>query len=278
VGSQPGPKGSLAPFVEVGREVRAEIDRLLPSEWDWRGKRVLDFGCGVGRVLRHFAREADQAQFVGCDIDRASIEWMQARLSPPFEVFVNDETPPLAQPDASFDLIYAVSVFTHISDEWSGWLLDLHRLLKPDGLLIASVLGNGMSEAVAAEPWDPDRIGMNVLGRSRPWSLGGPSVLISEWWLRAHWGRIFDVITYHQASRPGQDFVLLRRLPVSATREDLERLEPDEPREIAALRHNIVQLHQESHAVRTSLEESMSWRLTAPLRSAKRRLKTRAAR
>lgn len=278
VGSQSGPGGSLEPFLAMGRDVRDQIERMLPDDWDWRDKRVLDFGCGVGRVLRHFGPEAEEAQFVGCDIDEPSIAWMQAHLSPPFETFVNGESPPLDQPNASFDLIYAISVFTHISDEWSGWLLDMHRLLKPDGLLIASVLGGGMSEAIAGERWDPDRIGMNVLGRYRPWSAGGPSVLISEWWLRAHWGRIFEVVHYDPAWLPGQDFVLLRRLPVDASREDLERLEPNEPREIAALRHNIAQLHRESDQVRTSLEGSASWRLTAPLRTAKHRLQARVRR
>ena len=278
MGSSPGPGGSLDPFLAMGAAVRTQIQDLLPPDWEWKGKQVLDFGCGVGRVLRHFGEVADEAQFVGCDIDEPSIAWMREHLSPPFEAFVNGESPPLAQPDARFDLVYAISVFTHISDEWSTWLLDLHRILKPDGYLIASVLGGGMSEQIAGEPWNPDRIGMNVLGRYRPWSEGGPSVLISEWWLRAHWGRIFDIVEYRPAFLPGQDFLLLRRRSVEATREELERIEPDEPREIAALRHNIAQLHRESRQGRASLEASASWRLTAPLRAAKQRLRARAGR
>jgi len=142
-GTPSGADESLEPFLTVGRHMRGEIERLLPEDWHWTGKRVLDFGCGAGRVLRHFSAQAGNAQFVGCDIHAPSIAWIEEHLSPPFEAFVNRDAPPLTQPDSSFDLVYASSVFTHITDEWSGWLLDLHRVLKDDGLLMVSVLGRG---------------------------------------------------------------------------------------------------------------------------------------
>src|SRR3712207_8661275 len=37
------------------------------------------------------------------------------------------------------------------------------------------------------------RIGMTVLGYGHPWEAGGPMVLHSEWWIRAHWGRAFEI-------------------------------------------------------------------------------------
>jgi SAM-dependent methyltransferase len=278
VGSAAGAGGSLEPFLTMGAAVRAELDRMLGAEWNWEGKHVLDFGCGVGRVLRHFASEAERAEFVGCDIDQPSIAWVQRHLCPPFQAFVNPEMPPLDRPDESFDLVYAISVFTHLSDSWSAWLLEMHRVLKPGALLIATVLGGGMSRQIADEPWDPDRVGMNVLGRDRPWSEGGPSVLISEWWLRAHWGRVFEVLRYRAVDESGHDFVLLRRREVQVSCEELERPEPDEPRELGALRHNISQLHRESQRLRTRYEGSLSWRLTAPLRAAWRRVRSRIGR
>ena len=80
-------------------------------------------------------------EFYGCDIDAESIEWIVEHLSPPFMAFQSDEMPPLALGDESLDLVYACSVFTHIADLWSAWLLELHRVLKPGGLLIATFLG-----------------------------------------------------------------------------------------------------------------------------------------
>ena len=54
---------------------------------------------------------------------------MEDEMCPPFHVFVNGPEPPLNQPDSSFDLIWAISVFTHLTSSWSRWLVELHRLM-----------------------------------------------------------------------------------------------------------------------------------------------------
>ena len=86
---------------------------------------------------------------------------------------------------------------------------------------------------------------MIALDHGRPWATGGPNVLHSEWWLRAHWGRAFEVVNVRPffddgQLRQGHGWILLREddRPAPTTTE-LERLEPDEPREIAALQFNI---------------------------------------
>ena len=142
--------------------------------------------------------------------------------------------PPIAQPDASFELIYAFSVFTHLVDSWSAWLLELHRMLSDDGLLIVTVFGPGQS-AFGEEPVAEASTGMNVLYPSPP---------------------LF-----------GQGVLVLRKRPGVYTSEELERPEPAEPREISALRQNVSSLRREiaRHEIVLS---SHSWRLTAPLRAA----------
>ena len=154
---------------------------MLPGDWTFEGKRVLDFGSGAGRTLRHFAAEAETAEFWGCDIDGPSIEWMQESLCPLFDAWQTIAVPPLALEHGSFDLIYAVSVFTHLTDNSTPWLLELHRMLKPDGLLIVTFMGRWTSEWFAKEPWVEDRVGRNVLYHHRDWDSGGPAVLISDW-------------------------------------------------------------------------------------------------
>ena len=116
---------------------------------------MLDFGCGAGRTLRHFLEEAENGSFHGCDIDAPSIAWLESNLSPPLHVFANGEEPPLPLETASLDLIWAISVFTHISDHWAAWLVELHRLLRDDGLLIATILGPGLSEEWTEATPDP---------------------------------------------------------------------------------------------------------------------------
>jgi len=301
----------IATYEAIGRGCRERIERLLPEDWSWEGKRVLDFGCGAGRTLRHFLDEAERAEFHGCDIDRPSIAWLEEHFSPPLHVFESGELPSLPQPDGFFDLVYAFSVFTHLTDHWAGWLLELHRVLKPGGLLFATFLNEPFWEIYGHGEWDEDRIGMNVIKKWNPWEAGGPIVFHSEWWIREHWGRVFEVLfveRHDPAEAPrGQGAALLRRRPVQLGAADLERPSND-IRELAAARHNVEQLHQEagdlfaqvsqlteSHealtqnleALRTEVERlqaaftgiarSRSWRFTAPLRAAAAVLRRRGA-
>jgi hypothetical protein len=112
-------------------------------------------------------------------------------------------------------------------------------------------------------------------------------VLHSEWWVRAHWGRAFDVLAIEDGL-PNEEWVhswaLLRPRPGALGTTDLERPEPGESREVEALRHNIRQLQREmERAVRETqeraaseaaalYERSASWRLTRPLRAVRARI------
>jgi SAM-dependent methyltransferase len=252
--------GDLAVYDLIGRRTREEILALLPAGWSFEGKRVLDFGCGAGRTLRHFVAEAELAEIHGCEIDAPSVAWLEANLSPPFHVFRNEEAPPLPLESGSFDLIWAISVYTHLTDYWADWLLEHHRLLRDGGLLIATILGPaladewhpGAPDPRVSEPTSPDgRIGMNVMHFDRGWDLGGPATFHSAWWIREHWGRAFEVLELREdgfiAIPPwrGQGVVVLAKRPGSPTVEELERIDPAEPRELAALQHNVRQLHAE---------------------------------
>jgi SAM-dependent methyltransferase len=203
-------------------------------------------------VLRHFVREAESAELWGCDIDLPSIEWLQGHLCPPFHAFVVHERPEIPREDGYFDIAWAMSVFTHLTEPWAGWLLELHRVLKPGGYLVATFMGASMIEELLGQSWEEDRTGMNVIGAGIPWAQGGPLVFHSEWWLRAHWGRAFEVTELRaNADRPGtHGLVVLRKRQVRLTAAELEEPEPGEHRELAAARHNIEQLHAEDRRIR----------------------------
>jgi SAM-dependent methyltransferase len=241
-------------YLREGAAVRQRIDRMLPADWSWAGKRVLDFGCGSARVLRQFLPEAGQAELWGCDIDGPSIAWIEANLSPPLHVFGNGLAPPLALDDASFDLVYATSVFTHIGDLWSDWLLELHRILAPGGRLVSSYLGAGMWEALLGEPYDEDAVGMTV---QRHWTAQDAWVFHSEWWLREHWGRLFtvDAVARPPDGQVTHSYIALIKRNLHPTKAELERCDPAEPRELAALQTNVRLLRRELDAVMTGANE-----------------------
>jgi len=283
-----------AEWERVGAEQREMIKMALPPEWSFAGKRTLDFGCGSGRTLGHFQSEAELAEMWGCDTHAPSIDWLRQNLSPPFQFFAVSEAPEIPRPDEFYDFVWAMSVFTHITDEWSGWLLELHRTMKVGGLALISFLGEGMIGRLIGENWDPDRVGMNSLLLGQSWDDGGPIVFHSEWWIRAHWGRAFEIVWLHDHLE-GHGLVLLRKRDVVISRGDLERLDDDEPREIAALLHNLEQLHDEDRRLRGErddlssnylalqrqlhdMESTKVWRFTRPLTRVYSSIRSRVAR
>lgn len=252
----PDPADVLVSYRAVGRDSRTTILELLASDgvrFGFDGARVLDFGCGSGKVMRHFLPEAEVGDLWGCDIDARSIDWINAELSPPLHAFTNGPVPPLDQPAGSFDLVWSVSVFTHLTDHWAGWLAELHRVLRPGGLAIISFLGGAMYEAWTGQAWEPDRIGMTVLDHGQGWELGGPTVFHSPWWLREHWGRAFEIVQMREGSAPREHGLVLlrRRAGVEVTPALLEHIDAArEARELEALRHQVRLLHGESSRLR----------------------------
>ncbi len=250
----PDPADVMASYRAVGRDSRATILELLGPDWSFDGKRVLDFGCGSGKVMRHFLPEAAGCELWGCDIDERSVDWINAELSPPLHAFANGEVPPLDQPSSSFDLVWSVSVFTHLTDHWAGWLAELHRVLRPGGLAIVSFLGGAMYEVWTEEEWHPDRIGMLVLNHGQDWELGGPTVFHSPWWLHEHWGRAFEIVELREGTAPREHGLVLlrRRAGVKVTPALLERVDPREPREVEALRWQVALLQREASRLRAA--------------------------
>jgi 2-polyprenyl-3-methyl-5-hydroxy-6-metoxy-1,4-benzoquinol methylase len=102
--------------------------------------RVLDFGCGCGRVIRHL-HGMTGARFNGSDYNPQLIEWCQRSLR--FGQFdVNGVSPPLVYEKEQFDLVYALSVFTHFPEDLqSAWMSELSRVLKPGGHLLMTTQG-----------------------------------------------------------------------------------------------------------------------------------------
>lgn len=131
---------SVLDFFTVGMRTAEGLQQALASAaFELNdGAAALDFGCGCGRTLLWLARKFPKVRWHGSDVDAESVEW--CRKSIPGGIFaVNGPIPPLPFPNDSFDLIYGVSVFTHLSEEHQrAWLPELKRVLRPGGLLLLS--------------------------------------------------------------------------------------------------------------------------------------------
>jgi SAM-dependent methyltransferase len=130
------------------------------------GGRVLEWGCGPARIVRHLPALLGPAWEVhGADANAATIRWCAAHL-PAIRFADNGAMPPLPFPADHFDGIYAVSVFTHLPEEAHGaWVRELRRVLKPGGLLVCTLNGDASSALlVPAEQRTYDAGGIVVRG------------------------------------------------------------------------------------------------------------------
>jgi SAM-dependent methyltransferase len=103
-------------------------------------RNILDFGCGCGRMMRQW-KNMNGPQLFGTDYNPVLVAWCQKNL--PFAEFsVNRFSARLEYRDGYFDFIYAISVFTHLTEEGGlRWIAELGRVLKPGGVLYLTVMG-----------------------------------------------------------------------------------------------------------------------------------------
>jgi SAM-dependent methyltransferase len=149
-------------FISQGSFLQNCLIHSLPEDFSWPGKRVFDFGCGVGRVLRHFDPQADEAEFWGSDIHEPSISWLARSMGRRFRIIKTDAEPKLPFPSNYFDLIYCVSVFTHVHKGWDRWLEEIRRVLAPDGQFLCTFHSRVAYEWIMHRRFDEKAIGMKV--------------------------------------------------------------------------------------------------------------------
>lgn len=133
---------SRTDFLRVGEQSAHNLIHLLEERHPLSScQTVLDFGCGCARTLVWLTQWFPEAQFFGTDTDRTAIAWCRTHLKS-VQFFDNDPLPPLAFQPQSLDLIYAISVFTHLHPPFQlRWLQEFQRILKTDGLLVLSLHG-----------------------------------------------------------------------------------------------------------------------------------------
>jgi len=111
----------------------------IAAEYGVKGGRYFDFGGSTGRVFRNFAIQTDAWDVWSCDFKISSVEFNLKYFPKEIRVFLNSSFPALPLPDSYFDLISACSVFTHIDEAETGWLLELRRILKIGGIACLSI-------------------------------------------------------------------------------------------------------------------------------------------
>lgn len=231
----------IGEYLGGGGATAAEIDRAL-SHVDRRiadFQAVLDYGCGAGRVLRFVIdRGRPDGRFAGTDVDAEAITWARQHLAR-IDWHVNRYRPPLPFGEAEFDLVYSVSIFSHLDEELQfQWLDEIARVTRPGGFALLSfhgpyayeqcrsgrVVSNSMScaqrvsshgsldqERFIYEPYDVGRWNRRDFpGIDDTFGM----TFHSHDYVRETWARHWDVLdVLPRALGSWQDLPLLRRRP-----------------------------------------------------------------
>jgi trans-aconitate methyltransferase len=204
-------------FLRMAATLSNDIRSLLDLAGEDRSRflEVLDWGCGCGRLMRVLPDLFPNACLTGADIDAEAIAWNCEHLAGLAAFHVVPSIPPSTLPEAHFDMILGISVFTHLPLELEkAWLRELARIAAPNSRLLLSYHGDDLIR----EHFTMDQAIENESGFSyfRTSSTEGlpdhyQASFHSEDALRTLWGAHFDILSIHpRALGKRQGLVLCR--------------------------------------------------------------------
>jgi ubiquinone/menaquinone biosynthesis C-methylase UbiE len=108
-----------------------------------KDKKILDWGCGPGRIIRHLPiLIGNSCDYFGTDYNKSSIDWCSKNLKG-INFNNNSLHAQLPYADNFFDIIYGISIFTHLSEQQHyEWYSELYRILKSGGIMFLTTHGD----------------------------------------------------------------------------------------------------------------------------------------
>ena len=200
-------------YKEDGARVASQIVRTFQEMGFVDGMSIFEWGCGPGRVIRYMPELLVRAKMFASDYNAESIRWCSENLKG-VAFFKNELDPPLPVDTGSFDALYAISVFTHLSQEVClRWIAELERVLKPGGLLMIWTNGDAIAEYLLPEEMRRYEQGMFV---SRDGYEEGKKMFLSfhpPVWVRHSLLKRFEILQHLSGGFSGgaQDIWIARK-------------------------------------------------------------------
>lgn len=193
--------------------------------WGRSSARVLDFGCGWGRITQLLGIYFNPSRIIACDVQPEAVELCRANgVRATYELL--SPWPPSRQRDESVDFVFAYSVFSHLSeDNADAWAREFARILRPGGMAFLTTRHRSFfdyleelhrkadEEGTASFAHGAARSFRNIAEARARYDVGefcfdgqgagGPGLtavygeaFIPHAWARRRWGGIFSAIDY----------------------------------------------------------------------------------
>jgi SAM-dependent methyltransferase len=200
-------------FRKIDRLLRTVVGQPLQSF-----PRVLDWGCGCGRLMRYLST-LNGVQLTGADVDRDNLAWCRQHLLGPSYVELPLH-PPTTLESGAFDLVVGISIFTHLTESVQfEWLEELHRASAPGAVLLMSIHGPAVHAIAGGGSLCGDVAGAGFID-GRSYDLDEVlddknyyrTTHHSHAYVRATWSRWFDIVDILPACIGNmQDLVVMKR-------------------------------------------------------------------
>jgi len=130
--------------------------------------RVLDVGCGTGRLAARLRASAGVQSVVGVDFSAGMLAQARTRLASPdgaaTAVLVRGDATRLPLADAAFDAAVSTEAFHWFPDQDAA-LVEIRRVLRPGGRLLLALVSPPF-ELIA----DAFEVGMRIVGQPLAWT------------------------------------------------------------------------------------------------------------
>lgn len=165
------------------------------------GSKVLDFGCSSGRIIRVLTAAYPQIKCYGCDPNDMAIKWINENLED-ISSLVSPEEPPLPYSSGTFDLVYAISIWSHFNKAAAlRWFEEMKRIIRPGGYLLFTTHGyqsvahyanKGLRSTetlneIMRNLYSEGFYFINSFGEAGDWGIVNPdwgdAFVSPEWWL-----------------------------------------------------------------------------------------------
>jgi SAM-dependent methyltransferase len=130
-------------YIEDGNLSAKEIIEWTNKYAENKVINILEWGCGVSRTCRHLNKYINHSSKIfACDINDVMVEWDKQNIKNVAFSTIN-YNPPTRYDTSMFDLVYAISVFTHIdATQQENWIKEIHRILSKNGIFLFTTHGS----------------------------------------------------------------------------------------------------------------------------------------